>query len=90
MNNAYYIVTGFWNSNPFTIYFTLTDLIKNTGEHKDTEIFYALHEQISNLVDLKMYEPKVFNINRDNSWDNALIVRVSELNYFSATTNHTN
>jgi hypothetical protein len=90
MNNVFYILTGFWNSSPFTITFTLTDLINNKGAHQDTETFYSLQGQISNLVDLKMYEPMVFNIDRNNPWDKALITRVGELNYTSATINHAN
>lgn len=77
----YYILSGFDNASPFSAKFTFTELANNEGEHKDTEMFYALAEQPEIFSKLELYVPACVSINRDDKDCQALIIRVPLTRY---------
>lgn len=76
--NAYYIVCGIENSRfPFSVCFSLSDLLNNEGTHKDSEMFYALRElHGDDIIGLKVEDaPLVVKVSRDNNGSMAILVR---------------
>jgi len=74
--NAYYIFSGLENGLiPISGRITLHEIIKNEGEHKDSELLYSLQEE---EIISEMYKPKMVQINRDNELSVIIINRVSQ------------
>jgi hypothetical protein len=82
--NLYFIASGIDNHRyPFIIKFTFIELATNTGEHKDTELFYTLRELYTKEIEeMVLYgEYKTFQTTRDSKDSVAIICRVSETTY---------
>lgn len=65
--NKYFLIVGFDLYSPFVARFTLKEIMTNSGEHKDSELFYALselhgHEIINTPIG---HKPVLVRTNRD-------------------------
>ena len=79
--NFYYLLSGIENAQPVNIKFTFLEVANNTGEHKDSEIFFSLQEQPEIFEKLELYKPFLVSINRDDEDCKALIVKIPQQRY---------